>query len=375
MWDFFLYVNYALGRATGKSQKRGDLNEIIFTKSGLIPNYSLKTFYLNKIYPYICILYCIVICLILCNWVRAMSNAENVSNDTQIENNNIIPETTGTNAEAGNTEPTATAPSETTVEASAPVAVAEEAAAPTTASGSDSAPVPAELDEAAKAAAAAKQKKFDEAFEKIKAARDNNTEIEVVVKDRIRGGLRVMFEEIPIFLPASHFSLKRNPSEEELKEVIGATLKVKIHELETDETKGKAVIVSRKQILEDDFWNTIKIGDVVEGPVSSIASFGIFLDLGGVEGLIHISRLSQTHVADTKTFAKKGQMMKASVVELDRTKNRIALSSKDLEESPWKDAEAKFAVGSKVKGIVRRLTDFGAYVEVAQGIGRFAPYR
>eukprot|EP01107_Rhizomastix_libera_P009409 TRINITY_DN25516_c0_g1_i1.p1 TRINITY_DN25516_c0_g1~~TRINITY_DN25516_c0_g1_i1.p1 ORF type:complete len:472 (+),score=38.40 TRINITY_DN25516_c0_g1_i1:161-1576(+) len=224
------------------------------------------------------------------------------------------------------------------------------------------------MSEEAKKAAELKQKKFDEAFAKIKAAKDENKSIEVSVKDRIRGGLRVMFEDVPIFLPASHFSLKRNPTEEEMSALIGQTIQVMVHELQEDENARKTVIVSRKRILEDNFWNNIKIGDVVEGPVSSIASFGIFIDLGGIEGLIHISRLSQVHVADPKTYAKKGQTLKAIVVEVDRTKNRIALNRKDLEESPWKDASDKYPLGSRHKAVVRRLTDFGAYLELSPGV-------
>lgn len=213
-----------------------------------------------------------------------------------------------------------------------------------------------------------KQKQFDESFAKLKKANDNGEAIDVVVKDRIKGGLRVMFDDIPIFLPTSHFGLRRNPTEEELMETIGKTLKVHIHELSEDEDNRKTVIVSRKKALSSDVWSTIKVGDIVEGPVSSVASFGIFLDLGGIEGLIHISRLSQVHVADTKSIAKRGDVMKAVVIEVDQEKNRIALSRKELEESPWKGIENKYPVGSNVKGIVRRFTDFGAYIEIEKGI-------
>lgn len=234
-------------------------------------------------------------------------------------------------------------------------------------SQSSEAGAPADDDEAKKAAEL-KQQKFNEAFEKIKAAKDNNSTLTVEIKDRIRGGLRVMFDEIPIFLPASHFSLKRNPSEEELQAAIGSTIEVKVHELSEDSANRKTVLVSRRQLLEDDFWTKVKVGDIVEGPVSSIASFGIFIDLGGIEGLIHISRLSQVHVADTKSFAKKGQIIKALVVEVDRDKNRIALSRKDLEESPWSNISEKYPIGSRHKGIVRRITDFGAYIEMERGV-------
>jgi len=222
--------------------------------------------------------------------------------------------------------------------------------------------------EEARRLAEEKQKQFDASFVKLKNANDTGSAIEVLVKDRIKGGLRVMFDDVPIFLPTSQFSLRRNPPEEELAELIGKIIKVYIHELTEDDENRKTVIVSRKKAIVDEIWNKIKVGDIVEGTVSSIASFGIFLDIGGVEGLIHISRLSQIHVADTKSFAQKGDKMHAVVVEIDREKNRLALSKKDLEESPWLSIEQKFPVGTKLKGIVRRFTSFGAYVEIQNGI-------
>lgn len=209
---------------------------------------------------------------------------------------------------------------------------------------------------------------FDEIFAELKEIQEARGTIEVLVHERIRGGLRVYFKEMPMFLPASHFSLKRNPSEESLVDSIGTKFKVNIHELQEDGNGRKTVIVTRKNILENDFWEVMKPGDIVEGVVSSIADFGIFLDIGGVEGLIHVSRLSQSHVENPRDFAKRGQYMQAVVVDINKDKKRIALSTKELEESPWKGAEEEFAAGSVVKGIVRRITDFGAYVELKPGI-------
>lgn len=209
---------------------------------------------------------------------------------------------------------------------------------------------------------------LDSLFEELKLAKANEAMVEVDVKSRIRGGLRVMYGELPIFLPASHFSMKRNPPEEEMQEVVGKRIPVYIHEVQDDGGNRRTVIVSRKKILESEFWDKLNIGDIVEGNVSSIATFGIFLDIGGIEGLIHISRLSQTRVENTQNFAKKGQRMRAVVVEIDKSKKRIALSRKELEDSPWAKVEEKYAMNSQHNGIVRRLTDFGAYVELEPGI-------
>lgn len=226
----------------------------------------------------------------------------------------------------------------------------------------------ARIAQEAKKRAEEKQKQLDADFAKIKEAFAKGEPIEVKVNSRIKGGLRVMFNEIPMFLPTSHFGLRRNTSEEELTSMIGQNIKVHIQEISEDEDKRKTIIVSRKKILLDTIWDKIKVGDIVEGTVSSVATFGIFLDLGGIEGLIHISRLSQHHVESTKDFAKRGDKMQAVVVEIDREHNRIALSRKELEKSPWEGIEQRYPVGSIVKGVVRRFTDFGAYVEVEKGI-------
>lgn len=214
----------------------------------------------------------------------------------------------------------------------------------------------------------AKKQHFDEVYAKLKQAHENNESIEIDVNERRKGGLSVSYDGIPLFLPASHFSLYRNPSEDAMNEVVGQKLEVKVHEYQEDEFGRVSVIVSRKRILEETFWDTINVGDIVEGKVSSIASFGVFIDLGGIEGLIHISRLSKVHIDDPKNFVNKGDTMKAVVVDINREKSRIALSHKEMEASPWKGAEEEFPAGSKQKGIVRRLTDFGAYVELKPGV-------
>lgn len=212
------------------------------------------------------------------------------------------------------------------------------------------------------------KKDFEEVYAELQEVRSKGKTIEVEVKERIRGGLRVIYKEMPLFLPTSHFDMKRNPSDQEINDIIGKTLSVHIHDLQEDETKRKTAIVSRKKVVEDEFWSSMSVGKIVEGTVTSIAHFGVFLDLGGVEGLIHISQLSQMHVDDPKKFAKRGEVMKVKVVEVDHERKRIALSAKELEESPWKGAEEEFPAGSRVKGIIRRINEFGTYIELKPGV-------
>lgn len=297
---------------------------------------------------------------------------------SNLENQNVVGENNEklevTNSEIINQSSSEGLPAETVEQ------VKEPASEPSSEKASDeTAPKvehPIELSEEEKARIAAeakkraeeKQKQFDADFSKIKEAFEKGETIEAKVTNRIKGGLRLMYNDIPLFLPTSHFGIRRNPSEEELTAIIGSNLQVHIHEISEDEDKRKTIIVSRKKILLDNIWNKIKVGDIVEGTVSSVASFGIFLDLGGIEGLIHISRLSQQHIESTKDFAKRGDKMQAVVIEIDKENNKIALSRKELEKSPWEGIEQKYPVDSVVKGIVRRFTNFGAYVEIEKGL-------
>ncbi|MGA2296324.1 MAG: S1 RNA-binding domain-containing protein [FCB group bacterium] len=213
-----------------------------------------------------------------------------------------------------------------------------------------------------------RQEHYEKIFKEIQQFKEEGKTFEVEVTSRIRGGLRVNYKDIPMFLPASHFQLKRTPTEQELQEAAGKKLEVLVHEVQEYDEGKKAVIVSRKKILLEEFWNKISIGDIVEGKVSSVAGFGIFVDIGGVEGLVHISRLSKIHVDDPSRLYKKGDILNVVIIEIDKEKNRIALSRKELEESPWKNSEQLFPMGTQHKGLVRRLTDFGAYIELKPGV-------
>ncbi len=214
----------------------------------------------------------------------------------------------------------------------------------------------------------ARQLHAEKVVEELVNVKERNTSIEVTITGRVRGGMRVAYKEVPMFLPASHFSIKRTPTEQEMMSSIGQKIKVMIHEIQEYDEDRKAVIVSRKKILLGELWNKINIGDIVEGKVSSVASFGVFVDIGGIEGLIHISRLSLVHVDNPNKLYKRGDTVRAAIIEIDKERNRIALSRKELEDSPWKDAETNFPIGSVHTGTVRRITDFGAYIELKPGI-------
>ena len=215
---------------------------------------------------------------------------------------------------------------------------------------------------------AEKKARMEIIFAELKEIKSNNSTLEVEVISRIKGGLRVIYKNLQLFLPASHFTIKRTPTEEELQEAIGAKFLVSIHEIQEMEDGRKAVIVTRKNLLISDFWNNIEVGKIVTGKITSVASFGVFIDLGGIEGLIHISRLSQTHIEDPTKLFKKGDSLEAKVIEINKESNRIGLSRKELEPSPWTGIDSVYAPNTTHKGIVRRITDFGVYIELQPGI-------
>ncbi len=210
-----------------------------------------------------------------------------------------------------------------------------------------------------------KRARLMQAFAEIKQAFNDNQPIEVNVYSRVRGGLRVFYKEAPLFLPASHFHLKKSPTDEELLEVVGKNIKVKIHEIQEYDEGSMAVIVSRKELLEDELWGSLKVNQIVEGKVSSIAPFGVFIDIGGVEGLIHISRLAPYRIDNLRDHFKIGDTLKAVIIEVDKDNRRVALSRKELiDTKQWAANPEKYGVGTRHTGIVRRLTEFGAFVEL-----------
>jgi len=206
---------------------------------------------------------------------------------------------------------------------------------------------------------------FDEVLAELQTFKDESKVIQITIDEKVRGGFRTRYKDCPLFLPVSHFSYERNPSDKELDDAVGKTIDVVVFDIKKE---TKTVILSRKVLLESKIWEKIKVGDKVEGIVTSTPNFGLFLDLGGVEGLIHISRLTNTHINHPNQIAKKGDKLEAIVLEVSKEKNRIALSRQELEPNAWEGIDSEIAVNSVQKGIVRKVTNFGAYVEIKPGV-------
>jgi ribosomal protein S1 len=214
----------------------------------------------------------------------------------------------------------------------------------------------------------AERRAREESYAMLAQFKESGTPFEITIQERVKGGLRGDFNGLRVFLPASHFGLRKNVPEEELAASVGDRVRVKVHELQSDENGYKSAVVSRRDLLQDDFWGGIEPGTVHEGVVTSITTFGAFVNIGGVEGLVHISRLSRSRVNTADEVVKKGDRIKVTVVEVDRAARKLSLSHREHEVDPWTGVDQLFPVGTVMKGIVRRITDFGAYVQVASKI-------
>ncbi|KRL90828.1 30S ribosomal protein S1 [Lactobacillus kalixensis] len=207
-----------------------------------------------------------------------------------------------------------------------------------------------------------------EAFDKLQKDFENGTPIEGTVTSSVRGGLLVDVGTRG-FLPASLIS---NRYVSDLKPYIGKTMKLKITEIDPNKNR---LILSHKDLVEeereeafDNVASQLVVGDVVEGKVSRLTNFGAFIDVGGVDGLVHISEISYKHVDKPSDVLKAGQDVKVKVIGIDNDRHRISLSIKQTEPSPFEQATSGLTEGDIFEGEVKSLTNFGAFVEVADGI-------
>ncbi|TQR35281.1 30S ribosomal protein S1 [Lysinibacillus sphaericus] len=191
---------------------------------------------------------------------------------------------------------------------------------------------------------------------------------EAEVKDIVKGGL-VVDLGVRGFVPAS---LVEDHFVDDFEDYKGKSLSFKIVELDKEKNRlilsHRAVVEAEKASQKKDVINHIKIGDVLDGKVQRIASFGAFIDLGGIDGLVHISQVSHEHVSDVSEVLSEGQEVKVKVLSVDPENERISLSIKETIPGPWSNIEDRAAKGTILDGKVKRLTSFGAFVEVFPGV-------
>jgi small subunit ribosomal protein S1 len=193
--------------------------------------------------------------------------------------------------------------------------------------------------------------------------------VEARVTATNKGGLSVDVNGIRGFMPISQIDLYRVENAEQF---VNQRLRCLVTEVKPDEHN---LVVSRRALLEKEreenrekLWQELAEGQVREGIVRSVREFGAFVDLGGADGLLHISEMSWTRVQDPNSVVQPGQRVKVILLKVDRDKRKISLGLKQLQASPWEQAAANYPLNAVVKGKVKRTMDFGAFVELEPGI-------
>ena len=203
--------------------------------------------------------------------------------------------------------------------------------------------------------------------ERLKEAFENGEVLTGTVSQVLDGGLSVVLDETRIFIPAS---LVSDTYERDLGKYKDQEIQFVLTEFNPRRRRiigdRNQLLVAEKERKQKELLEKINIGDVIEGTVKNITDFGAFIDLGGADGLLHISEMSWGRVDNPKKIYKVGDTVKVFIKDIKDTK--IALSVKFPEENPWNNAAEKYAVGNVVTGKVARMTDFGAFVELAPGV-------
>ncbi|HEU5122005.1 MAG TPA: S1 RNA-binding domain-containing protein [Candidatus Saccharimonadales bacterium] len=215
----------------------------------------------------------------------------------------------------------------------------------------------------------------DRGWEEVAAKLESGDVIEVTPYDANRGGLLVEYEGVRGFLPVSQLSAEHYPRVgssdkdeilQRLNALVGQVLKVRI--LDSDR-KANKLIFSEKEAVKDGLaerFEKLKIGDKVSGVVTGVVDFGVFVNVEGIEGLVHISEISWERVNNPSDYVKVGQTIEAKIIAID--KDRLSLSMKQLTQDPWLDEVEQFKVGDEVEGTVTRITPFGAFVQISPAV-------
>ncbi len=213
-----------------------------------------------------------------------------------------------------------------------------------------------------------KRARFEKAWRRIEAAAESGEPVEGTVIEVVKGGL-IIDLGVRGFLPASLVDIRRVPN---LDEYMGTQIECKVIELNRSRNN---VVLSRRAVLEEErkevrqqILDRLEPGQVVEGQISNIVDFGAFVDLDGIDGLIHISELSWSHVNHPSQILEIGQTVKVKVLDIDRDRQRISLGLKQTQEDPWQRIVNTYNIGDELEGTVTKVVTFGAFVEILDGV-------
>jgi small subunit ribosomal protein S1 len=213
-----------------------------------------------------------------------------------------------------------------------------------------------------------KRARFEKAWRRIEAAAESGQPVEGNVIEVVKGGL-IIDLGVRGFLPASLVDIRRVPN---LDEYMGTKIETKVIELNRSRNN---VVLSRRAVLEEErkevrqqILDRLQPGLVVEGQISNIVDFGAFVDLDGIDGLIHISELSWSHVNHPSEILNIGDTVQVKVLDIDRDRQRISLGLKQTQEDPWQRIIDTYNIGDELEGTVTKVVTFGAFVEILDGV-------
>jgi (E)-4-hydroxy-3-methyl-but-2-enyl pyrophosphate reductase len=215
------------------------------------------------------------------------------------------------------------------------------------------------------------KKRLDAAkgWEEIVAAADNNTVLEGTVSEVVKGGVIAVANGVRVFIPASQATASRN---DPLEDLLKKQVKFRIIEVNRGRKRAvgsiRSVLRDEKKALEEKFWETAEVNKVYTGVVKSLTSYGAFVDLGGIDGMIHISELSWTRIKHPSEVVKVGDTVTVYIKALDREKGKISLGYKKEEDNPWEILKNQYPVGTVLDVKVVGMTTFGAFAQVIPGI-------
>jgi small subunit ribosomal protein S1 len=213
-----------------------------------------------------------------------------------------------------------------------------------------------------------KRARFEKAWRRIESAAESGEPVEGAVIEVVKGGL-IIDLGVRGFLPASLVDIRRVPN---LDEYMGQAIECKVIELNRSRNN---VVLSRRAVLEEQrkedrerILDRLQPGQVVEGKISNIVDFGAFVDLDGIDGLIHISELSWSHVNHPSEILNIGDTVSVKVLDIDRDRQRISLGLKQTQEDPWQRVVDTYNIGDELEGTVTKVVTFGAFVEILDGV-------